>query len=404
MQSAVLPPDTPVNAAALASVLILVGRLPSHGAEYLVLLGLGLLAGWIGGLMGVGGSLIMIPGMAMLLGGDQQHLYQAAAMTVNVFVIGPAVLRHIRAGLVLAPVLRYAAPVSALASLLGVLASNAPLFRGERQGYLQILFGAFLAYVVCYNLLRLGLRDRLPEMDSVAAARLPKWKLVLLVAMPAGFLGGLLGIAGGAVAVPCQQIFLRVPLRRAIANSTAIVLLSSAVGAVFKNASLAGHGFGVAASLRLSCLLIPTAFAGSWVGASLVHRWPRDLIRIVFVLTLGYSSFHMVRIGWAKTHGRGIGGNPRTLLHEPRDERPRDRRRLGWCAERIVTWESIEAAVDPAAGFGVSHRLQANPGPVRLVTPLARANTIGWPHPCPSGAEHVVVARRGPAIASLGNT
>lgn len=403
MHSELLPPDTPLDTAALVPMLLLVGRLPSHGVEYAALLGIGLIAGWIGGLMGIGGSLIMIPGMAMLLGGDQQHLYQAAAMTVNVFVIGPAVLRHIRAGLVLAPVLKYAAPISALASLLGVLASDSPLFRGERQGYLQMLFGAFLAYVVCYNLLRLGLRDRLPDMDAAAAARLPKWKLVLLVAMPSGFLGGLLGIAGGAVAVPCQQIFLRMPLRRAIANSTAIVLLSSAVGAVFKNASLSGHGFGAASSLWLSCLLIPTAFAGSWVGASLVHRWPRELIRVIFVLTVGYSSFHMARIGWAKTHGAGAGESRRALLQEPGDKRARDGFGLRGRAERILTRESIESAVDGAAGLGLADRLHSDAGAVCLVTPGPRANSVGRPRPRPARTEHLVVARRGPTITGLGN-
>ena len=49
----------------------------------LLLTGFG--AGLLGGFVGIGGSIIMIPAMLLLLG-QNQHLYQAAAMIVNVVV------------------------------------------------------------------------------------------------------------------------------------------------------------------------------------------------------------------------------------------------------------------------------------------------------------------------------
>lgn len=271
--------------------------------QYAWLALIGLVAGWIGGLMGVGGSLVMIPGMTMLFGGGRQHLLQAAAMIVNVAVIGPAALRHLRAGATLPSILMWTVPAATLAALVGVAVSNARVFEGAGQGYLQVLFGLFLVYAVTYNLIRLRRRDKLPDIDAAAAARLPRWRLVALVGLPAGFIGGLLGIAGGAVAGPAQQVFLRMPLRRAIANSTAIVLLSSAVAAVAKNATLAEHGSRVGESLRLAATLIPTAFAGAWVGASLVDRWPRWLIRTIFVVVLGVSAARMFDAGWKSLAG-----------------------------------------------------------------------------------------------------
>ena len=67
-----------------------------------VLAAVGLLAGVLGGLLGVGGSILMIPAMVFLFadryGPEGQHLYQAAAMIVNLFVVLPAVDRHRRAG------------------------------------------------------------------------------------------------------------------------------------------------------------------------------------------------------------------------------------------------------------------------------------------------------------------
>lgn len=49
--------------------------------------GVGLLAGVLGGLLGIGGSIILIPGMALAFGSanpESQHLFQASAMMVNV--------------------------------------------------------------------------------------------------------------------------------------------------------------------------------------------------------------------------------------------------------------------------------------------------------------------------------
>src|SRR5262245_45589690 len=148
------------------------------GTQFLWLAAIGLVAGWVGGLMGVGGSLVMIPGLTLLLGSERQHLYQAAAMIVNVAVVGPAALKHLRAGVTLPAILTWTMPAATLAAVIGVAASNLGVFEGRGQGYLQYLFGAFLVYAAAYNLARLRRRDTLPDIDNAAAARIPRWKLI----------------------------------------------------------------------------------------------------------------------------------------------------------------------------------------------------------------------------------
>ena len=66
---------------------------------------IGLMAGTLGGLLGVGGSVIMIPALTAIFG-PEQHLYQAAAMAVNVGVAVPAAWRHHGAGAARRDVLR----------------------------------------------------------------------------------------------------------------------------------------------------------------------------------------------------------------------------------------------------------------------------------------------------------
>lgn len=270
---------------------------------YVWLVIIGLLGGASGGLLGIGGSVVMIPGMVMLLGPEKQHLYQAAAMIVNFFVVGPAVLRHTQARATLRPVTRWTIPSAIVGAVAGVFVSEMPVFRGPGQGYLQITFAAFLAYVVVYNLLRLQTGQRLPKMTEADSAKLSKARIVGVVGLPAGLLGGLLGVGGGLVAVPGQQVALGIPLTNAIANSASTILWSSIVGAIAKNSQLTRHGFTIRESLLLALCLVPAAMIASYFTAAKVHRWPVRVIRYAFVALLIYCAYLLAMKGWGQVSG-----------------------------------------------------------------------------------------------------
>ena len=272
-------------------------------SDLLALLLLGLLAGASGGLLGIGGSTVMIPGMVLLFGADRQHLYQASAMIVNFFVVAPAVLQHENAGATFRHVTRWTIPSAIVGALAGVWLSERAIFHGSGQGYLQIGFAAFLFYVVIYNLARLRSGRRLPKMDESDAVRLSPAKILALVGLPAGLFGGLLGVGGGLIAVPAQQLFLRIPLTNAIANSASTILWSSVVGAVAKNAGHARHGFTLGQSALLALCLAPTAMLGAWYTAPRVHRWPVGIIRMAFVALLLYCGVRLYLAGWRQVQG-----------------------------------------------------------------------------------------------------
>jgi len=265
-----------------------------------LLLCLGLVAGASGGLLGIGGSLVMIPGLVLLFGPQQQHLYQAAAMIVNFFVVAPAVVRHWLARATLRPVTRWMIPSAVSGAVIGVIISEQPIFHGSGQGYLQILFSAFLVYVVFYNLARIGRRGSGERMREAEAATLSKPRIVGLVGLPTGMLGGIFGIGGGLLALPAQQVALNIPLRNAIANSAATILWSSLIGAIVKNAALHRHGFALTEAVAIAACLIPTAMVGSWIAAGKVHQWPVRIIRLVFVAVLLYCGFRVFLAGWSQ--------------------------------------------------------------------------------------------------------
>ena len=61
--------------------------------------------------------------------------------------------------------------------------------------------------------------------------------------IPMGFVGGLLGVGGGLLAVPLQNRVFHVPLRNSIANSAATIIALSAIGAFTKNVALTTRSY-----------------------------------------------------------------------------------------------------------------------------------------------------------------
>ena len=251
--------------------------------EYVLLALVGLVAGVLGGLLGIGGSVVMIPAMAIIFSSlgrmENIHQYQAAAMIVNFLLIGPAVLRHRRAGAIVVDVWSWLAPAAMIGIVLGVVVSRLNVFTGSNQQALKMVFGVFLLYVAAYNAWKL--RQTRPPRPLLSQSGQPWWKKVL-VGLPMGFAGGLLGIGGGALGVPAMQLILRLPLRNAIATSAATILTTAWLGATVKNASLGADGT-VTRSLLLAACLAPTAMAGSYLGSHLTHALPLRVVRAAFV-------------------------------------------------------------------------------------------------------------------------
>ena len=276
--------------------------------ETLALIALiGLLAGTLGGLLGVGGSVITIPGMAILFGtGENQHLYQAAAMTANLAVALPAAARHKKAGALRPKVLRWMLPATMAFIVVGVLASNLPIFSVEDGGegglWLGRILAIFMVYVIAVNVRKL-LRSK--EKKAADWAREPKTTPARCgaVGVVMGFAAGLMGIGGGALAVPLQQTLVKLPFRNAIANSSFVMVFSAGIGAILKLTTLNQHypttldaDPAWQTALLLALILAPTAIIGASVGAKLTHTLRPRYVRIAFILMMIAAAYKMAAI------------------------------------------------------------------------------------------------------------
>ncbi len=255
--------------------------------EIISLILTGFLAGTLGGMLGVGGSILIIPALTILLHKNQQ-LSQAAAMQVNVCVAAAALLRHHRAGAVFWAFWRRMLPAGFIAIVIGVMVSNT-----LDHLILELLFGLFLAYVIAVNIRKLVTKKADFSPDSAH----PAWTTATFVGTIMGFSAGLLGIGGGIIAVPLMQRFARLPLRQCIGTSAAVMCLTSVVGAATKNRALSGlvDSDGISLqltydeSLILAICLAPTAILGGFLGGGLTHRLPIRWIRVAFILLLSVA-------------------------------------------------------------------------------------------------------------------
>ena len=263
---------------------------PQIVVEYMAF---GLFGGMIGGLLGIGGSVGIIPLATIFISPDKQQL-QCAAMLCNVAVASTAYRRYLMAGKIEWTFARRIVPAAIVFVLAGVAAStviDASSFR--------VMFAAFLMVVAVreFRLLAIGSEHSPDDARELSPARGAGIGAIM------GFLSGLLGIGGGVVGVPLMRAWARIPMKRAVVTSVCTMVPLAMVGATMKSITLwntpvdangatmstlaagsAAATTSTAASsatipsnalipaLWIAACLIPTAMVGSWIGATInVH-------------------------------------------------------------------------------------------------------------------------------------
>lgn len=262
--------------------------------DYIILVLIGIVMGFFGGLLGIGGSVIMIPAMMIFFRGNQ-HLYQAAAMICNFFVAISAVLVHKKRGILVVDVIKWLVPAGVIGILAGVCLSNIEFFSGVNTINLTRAFGFFMVYVAVYNTLKFKKHDGGADGLDLSRSRQSS-PLALLSGLSAGLFAGLLGMGGGTVSTPMQQIFLKMPLKRAISNSSALITSMALIGALYKNITLSRHDIAMVDSLKIAVVIIPTAIIGALIGGRLMHWLPKNIVRTVFIILVVVAAFKMLTI------------------------------------------------------------------------------------------------------------
>ena len=259
----------------------------------------GLAGGTLGGFLGIGGTVVFMPLMKLICDASPEtrldpHTAIAVTLVLNVLVGASSTLGHARAGRVMRSIVKILVPCSLAASLVGVEVGN--LFQGDMQVWLWRLFGVTMLYVAGLNAYRL-IRPLSPvDMAPGEIVGPPPRRVAIgAVGLVTGFMSGLLGIGGGAIAVPAQQILLKMRLRSAIANSAVTVVFSCLLAAILKQISLGTHGASLGRSWVYIGLLGVPAVLGALAGSHLTHRAPRVWLRLIFIGFILWTAWEMLR-------------------------------------------------------------------------------------------------------------
>jgi len=256
----------------------------------------GVLAGALSGMFGVGGGILIVPGLVLILGMGQRLAHGTSlAAILPIAVSGVAAYALERAvdwtaaGLIVVG--------AAGGAVLGTYA-----LRRLSQNLLRMLFGLFLLLTAVGMLL---------QMSQVAAGRgdldIGMIVALVLVGVVSGTLAGLLGVGGGIVIVPALVILLSVPDAAAKGTSLAVIIPTALVGTL-RNLRHRDADLSVAALVGL--FGVASAFAGSKVSVGLEPRVSSVLFAGLLVLVAARLLFRVPERERARTaDGRGAPGN-----------------------------------------------------------------------------------------------
>jgi uncharacterized membrane protein YfcA len=302
---------------------------------FIEILVLSVAAGVLGALLGLGGGIIIVPGLTLLIGLPIRYAVGASIVSVIATSSGAAAA-YVRGGIAnlrIAIALEVATTVGAL--------SGAFLAGHVSPRWLYVIFGLLLAYSAVALLGRLTVEvpgevppDPLAERlrfageyhDHALGQRVAYTATAVAgggaMMYVAGLLSGLLGIGSGSFKVLAMDIVMRLPMKVSTATSNFMIGVTAAASAgIFLHRGyvvpglampvmlgvLAGSMVGVTAAASAGVyfargdihplVAAPVALgvlAGAWGGTHVMQRLRNTTIRKLFIPVLAVTAVEMV--------------------------------------------------------------------------------------------------------------
>ncbi|OIJ18847.1 hypothetical protein BKP45_15060 [Anaerobacillus alkalidiazotrophicus] len=260
--------------------------------EWILLTLIGLVAGTLGSLMGLGGGIIVVPtlmifsGYVSILAGVTPQVAVGTSLLIMIFTGLSSTLAYVKQKTVdlKSGWLFFAG--SGPGALLGVYFNN-----GIDPRVFLIFFGSFIIFISFVLMIRKYLkplkltkkgikREYINEAgETVEYGYHPL--VALSIAFIVGMCSGLFGIGGGSLMVPAMILLFGFPPHRAVATSMFLIFLSAIVSSI-THISLGNVNW------LYALALIPGAWFGGVLGAFINQRLQSDtlvkLLRIFLVI------------------------------------------------------------------------------------------------------------------------
>ena len=260
--------------------------MPEFSFAIILIFGLlGSFAGFLAGLLGLGGGIIYIPLFLVVfevVGFHSDIIVHTAFGTSLAIIFFTAIsssLVHFQKGNIEWYQVFRLAMGSALGAVVGAQAA------AWTPGiWLKGLFGLMLTSVAIH------IFAQHPHLPPQRMERIPTFQLIL-VGIAGGSFAAFFGVSGAVVVLPLMILILKLPMHSAIANSSALIVISCLVGMLsymyhgWNQPGLPAFSFGyVNVFVVAICAPFTTIFAR--VGAKVAHRFSHDKLVKIFAIVL----------------------------------------------------------------------------------------------------------------------
>ena len=251
---------------------------------------LGLVTGFLAGLLGIGGGMIMVPFLTWMLGqrgiGPDLAVKMAIAtsMATIIFTSISSVRAHHKRGAVRWDLVKGLAPGIVLGSMIGSLGVFALL----KGAYLAIFFGLFVGFSATQMFLD---KKPAPTRQVPATAGLMGAGGVI------GFISGLVGAGGGFISVPFMT-WCNVAIHNAVATSAALgfpIAVANVAGYIVSGMSVEGlpaDAFGFIWVPALAVIAACSVLTAP-LGAKAAHMLPVKKLKRIFASVLYLLAAYM---------------------------------------------------------------------------------------------------------------
>ncbi|MEK7991467.1 MAG: sulfite exporter TauE/SafE family protein [Thiotrichaceae bacterium] len=247
------------------------------------LLVLGVVAGVLAGLLGVGGGLVIVPVVVWIFGQRPDfpadyllHIAIGTSLATIIVTSMSSIIAHHRRGAVRWDIVSRIVPSLIIGALLGAVIADA-LPHQE----LKMFFAGFVL---------LAALKMLFNIDPPSSHQLPKVFGLNLAGTVIGSISGIVGIGGGTLTVPFLT-WCNIPMRNAVATSSTCglpIALAGAAGFVITGWGLEGLPAWSLGYVYLPAFIaiVPTSMLFAPVGAKLAHTIPIKRLKQVFAILL----------------------------------------------------------------------------------------------------------------------
>ncbi len=254
----------------------------------LALLGMG--TGFLAGLLGIGGGMLMVPFITIILSGRgvgpdlAVKMAIATSMATIIFTSISSVRAHHKRGAVRWDIVKRLSP----GIVLGSIVSSLGVFALLKGSWLAVFFGAFVSFSATQMFL-----DKKPKPTR----QMPGTGGQLAAGGVIGFLSGLVGAGGGFISVPFMA-WCNVAIHNAVATSAALgfpIAVANVTGYVIAGQGvqdLPAGSFGYIWLPALVVIALCSVFTAP-LGARAAHALPVSKLKRVFASILYLLAAYM---------------------------------------------------------------------------------------------------------------